>query len=57
MNKRRKQERQQQAKEREVARAARTPEQQLCLIKTRRGESKKETERLKKLITKREEEK
>jgi hypothetical protein len=49
MNMRRK-EKQQQAIERGIIRDNRTPEQQLCLIKTRRGESKKERARLEKLI-------
>lgn len=43
--------RQQEAEVRKVAREARTPEQQMCLIKTRRGDSKKETARLEKLIS------
>jgi len=45
-----KEQRQTRAWEREVIRDKRTPEQQLCLVKTRRGESKKERARLERLI-------
>lgn len=39
-------ERQKEAIERQEIRNSRTPEQQLCLVATRRGNSKRETNRL-----------
>lgn len=49
-NKERRRERQAEAKQRQEERDSRTPEQQLELIKARRGESKKEAARLSKCL-------
>ncbi len=52
--KKQKEQRQKEAKARDLARSKRTPEQQMCLVATRRGDSKKEAVRLVQLIAQKE---